>query len=434
MLASLVAAIVSAFCYGVAAVMQAIAVRSASHQRAAAAAGDAPVRVDPGLIVRMLHQGLFIASLIIDTVGFLAQLVALRRLPLFAVQAMIASNLAVTAVFASVLMRVKLHWREWMAVIGVVAGVGLLGSSAGAEGAATVGPAFELGLILAVVGVAFAGIAAARLPSPARTPVLGAVAGLGYGVLAVAARILPGFTPQQLVRNPAAYTLAAAGIVSFMLYASALEGGSVTVATAAVVLAETIPPAVIGVLFLGDTTRPGLTEVAAVGFALAVVCAVALARFGEASEHEPATAGGFTGGALADGDDGGRAAAGAAPGQDTSGVPADNAAVAGHAAYHAAANEPAGRDDAGPAGGQGYDQRWPATRVVAHGASAAIPAARQGSEQARPAATGNRTASTPGAAGSPGRRGTGSPGEGDQHHGGSTGHGQPPSRQWPWYR
>ena len=104
-------------------------------------------------------------------------------------------------------------------------------------------------------------------------------------MLAIAARILPGFSPQQLVRNPATYTLAAAGIVSFLLYASALEGGSVTVATAAVVLAETMPPAVVGVLLLGDTTRPGLTGVAVLGFLLAVVCAVALARFGEASDE-----------------------------------------------------------------------------------------------------------------------------------------------------
>jgi hypothetical protein len=78
----------------------------------------------------------------------------------------------------------------------------------------------------------------------------------------------------------------AAGIVSFVFYATALESGSVTVATSAVVLAETLPPAVVGVLFLGDTTRHGLTPVAAVGFGLAVVSAVMLARFGEA-DHAP---------------------------------------------------------------------------------------------------------------------------------------------------
>ncbi len=290
MLASLVAALVSAFCYGVAAVMQAIAVRSASNRPApdSTAGAQAAGRVDPGLVVRMLRQWPFIASLGIDLIGFLAQLVALRRLPLFAVQAMIAANLAVTAVFAAWLMHTVLSWREWVAVSGVVAGVGLLGSSAGAQGAASVGSEFQLGLIVAVAGVGVAGIAAARLPNPARTPVLGAIAGLGYAVLAVSARILPGFSPQQLIRNPATYTLAAAGIVSFLLYTAALEGGSVTVATAAVVLAETTPPAVVGVIFLGDSTQRGLTGVAVLGFILAVVCAVALARFGEASEQRKA--------------------------------------------------------------------------------------------------------------------------------------------------
>jgi hypothetical protein len=47
-----------------------------------------------------------------------------------------------------------------------------------------------------------------------------------------------------------------------------------------------MPPAVVGVIFLGDTTRDGLTGVAVLGFLLAVVCAVALARFGEASEEK----------------------------------------------------------------------------------------------------------------------------------------------------
>jgi drug/metabolite transporter (DMT)-like permease len=278
------AALVAALCYGIAAVMQAMAVQAASR-RTATAHRSRLGTVDPGLVVRMLHQWPFIASLGLDLIGFFAQLVALRQLPLFAAQAIIAGNLAVTAVFAAWLMHLELAWREWLAVGGVILGVGLLGASAGPHAATGVSPQFKLALIVAVAGIAAAGIAASRLPQPARTPVLGAVAGLGYGVLAVAARVLPGFSPHQLIRDPAAYALAAAGIVSFMLYATALEGGSVTVATAAVVLAETTPPAVVGVMFLGDQTRPGLGGVAVLGFSLAIVCAVALARFGETDEQ-----------------------------------------------------------------------------------------------------------------------------------------------------
>ena len=145
MVASLLAAIVSAFCYGIAAVMQAIAVRTTSHRTAAAAAGEAGLGVDPGLVLRLLRQGPFLASMAIDLVGFIAQLVALRRLPIFAVQAIIASNLAVTAVFAAWLMKARLSAREWVAVGGVVGGVGLLGASAGAQGAARSARRFSSG-------------------------------------------------------------------------------------------------------------------------------------------------------------------------------------------------------------------------------------------------------------------------------------------------
>jgi drug/metabolite transporter (DMT)-like permease len=283
MLVSLVAAIVAALFYGVASVMQAIAVRAASHREPQDAASGG---VDPGLLVRLLHQWRFVASIGLDALGFVAQLVALQRLPLFVVQAFVASNLAVCAVVASRVIHVSLSWREWAAVLGVVAGVGLLGSSAGAEGAAQVGAVFKLSLIVAVAGLAVVGLAAGKLNEPYRTIALGITAGFGYGVLSIAARVLDGFAPLTLARDPATYAIIAAGIISFMFYAAALEGGSVTVATAAVVLSETIPPAVIGVIFLGDQTRPGLAGVAWGGFFIAVASAVMLARFGEAHHEE----------------------------------------------------------------------------------------------------------------------------------------------------
>jgi len=277
---SLGSALAAACCFGVAAVMQALSARAASVGTAG---------VSPQLVMRMLGQWRFIASLGLDFIGFLAQLIALRRLPLFVVQAAIAGSLAVTAVTAAWLANHTLAGREWAAVVAVTVGIAMLGSSAGATGAVNPGGEFRLGLIVAVAGLGVAGIAAARLRGQQRTLALGMVAGLGYGVVGVAARILTGFSPIELIRDPAAYALAAAGIVSFMFYTAALEHGDVTVATAATVLTETVLPAIIGVIFLGDTTRRGLVGMAAAGFALAVAGALTLARFGE-TEPAPAAA------------------------------------------------------------------------------------------------------------------------------------------------
>ena len=71
MLVSLIAAVVAALCYGVASVMQAVAVREASNRTADAVHGGAAAAVDPGLLPRMLHQWRFVASVVIDTLGFL---------------------------------------------------------------------------------------------------------------------------------------------------------------------------------------------------------------------------------------------------------------------------------------------------------------------------------------------------------------------------
>src|SRR6266436_2075324 len=125
------AALVAGRCYGIAAVMQAMAVRAASRRKASAGRSRLGT-VDPGLVVRMLHQWPFIASLGLDLVGFLAQLVALRQLPLFAAQ----------------LMHLELAWREWLAVAGVILGVGMLGASAGPHAAVGVSPEFKLALIV----------------------------------------------------------------------------------------------------------------------------------------------------------------------------------------------------------------------------------------------------------------------------------------------
>lgn len=290
MLVSLVAGIVAAFCYGIASVMQAVAARAAS------ARAEGQTGVDPGLLARLLGQWPFVASLLLDLAGFAAQLLALHRLPLFAVQAMVAANLAVIAVLDAVVFRAAPSSRERLAVLGVVAGVGLLGSSAGAEGVSHVSAAFKAGVVVATAAVGGCGLAAARLRGPrARSLALGTVAGLGYGLIGIAARVLTGFRHLAVLADPALYGLLGAAVIAFVFYTTALEGGSVTVVTGAVVLTETLPPAVIGVLFLGDTTRRGLAPVAVAGFILAVASAVALARFGEGEgrrEHRPKHAGG----------------------------------------------------------------------------------------------------------------------------------------------
>lgn len=265
-------AVVAAVAYGVASVLQAVAAR---------AVGGGEGGVDPRLLVRVFRQWRYVLGTGLDVVGFLAQLVALRALPLFAVQAALAASLAVTAVVAAMVIGARLHTREWTAVGLVCAGLGLLGASAESEGSAPVGFGFHVALLVAAAVMAAGGVLAGRAPKQVRSPALGLVAGLEFALVALAGRIIATNSLGAILSDPAVYTIAAAGALGMLFYASALQRGSVTTATALMVVGETVLPSLIGVLTLGDTTRPGFGVVAGAGFVLAVVAALVLARFGE---------------------------------------------------------------------------------------------------------------------------------------------------------
>jgi drug/metabolite transporter (DMT)-like permease len=76
------------------------------------------------------------------------------------------------------------------------------------------------------------------------------------------------------------------GLLGLLLYAMALQRGSVTVATSAVVVTETLVPAALGVTLLGDRPAHGGATLAGVGFAVTVAGSLLLSRHGEAPARE----------------------------------------------------------------------------------------------------------------------------------------------------
>ncbi|MFJ9645243.1 hypothetical protein ACWEPM_13250 [Streptomyces sp. NPDC004244] len=268
----MVCALGAAVCFGTASVLQAVGTRAVEPGSGSG--------VDTALLLRAVRQWRYLAGLGLDAAGFVLQIIALRHIPIYAVGAALAASLAVTAVVAARMLRMRLSGAEWSAVGVVCAGLAMLALSAGEEGPGQGSFALELGLLLTAGGVLAVGALCGGLPDRARALVLGLAAGTGFGVVEVAVRLIDGFSPAEL-RNPALYALLLGGGAAFLLLTSALQRGSVTVATAGMVLGETIGPAVVGVVWLGDRTREGLTWLAVLGFVVAVSGALALARFGE---------------------------------------------------------------------------------------------------------------------------------------------------------
>ncbi|MFE5833368.1 hypothetical protein ACFQ8W_24370 [Streptomyces sp. NPDC056508] len=280
----MICAFASAICYGTASVLQAVAARAAEPGSGSG--------VDVALLWRAVRQWRYLAGLCLDGLGFVLQVVALRTLPIYVVGAALAASLAVTAVVASRVLRVRLSRVEWTAVAVVCAGLAMLALASGREGHRAGPEALDWALLAVVAGILLLGAAAGRLPDRPRALVLGLGSGFGFGVVEVAVRLIDGFD----LANPALYALLAGGGAAFLLLTSALQRGSVTTATAGMVLGETIGPAVVGVAWLGDTTRTGLGWLAVTGFAVAVAGSLTLARFGEAPEPGAGAEAGRVGG------------------------------------------------------------------------------------------------------------------------------------------
>ena len=252
--------------FGVAAVLQGVATSRA---------GEVAV-LDPRLLLRLAAQPIFLAALALNGLGFLLHVLALQTLPLFLVQAVIAGAVAVTAVLSVRVFRAPLTPRQWAAVALVVLGLVLLAPTATTEEAVASGVGRPAVLASAVVVLALAALAVRRVPGAVGAVLLGLVGGAGFGVVAVCARLLPEL--RELPTSPITYVLLAAGAVAYLVYSAAMQCGSVTTATAALVVTQTVVPAVAGLL-LGDEIREGFLPLAAVGFALALTGALGLARY-----------------------------------------------------------------------------------------------------------------------------------------------------------
>jgi len=272
-------AVAAALCYGVASVLQAVAARRA------------PIggNLDPRLLVRLARQLPYLLGITLDLLGFLASVMALRTLPLFFVQAVVSSSVGVTALLAIVVLHHRLGRGQVIALAALGVGLLLLAVSAQAESARPVSSASGWSLLGGVVVVFCLGAVAARSRGPAAAPALAIAAGLAFAGVGIAARALA--IPPHLWRlcyEPLGWAVVAYGVLGMLLFAAALQRGPVTTASALTFAVETVVPAVVGVVMLGDRPRAGFAALAVVGFVTAIVGTVALARHpAPISELEP---------------------------------------------------------------------------------------------------------------------------------------------------
>jgi drug/metabolite transporter (DMT)-like permease len=254
------AGLLSAAVFGVAAVVQAGAVRRYP---------ETPDRL-VGFVARSLRDGRMMVVVAAYLLGFLLHAVAIWYLPLYLAQALVAMSLPVAALVSH---RVEdaLRRSGWVAVCLVTVGLVLLSLGAGEPGAVVTTNTFVALLWLGVAALALASLAGGRLAGP----LLGLLAGLGYAGSAISVRGVG--TPVEAVVVAAALAVPSFSLVAFWLYSLGMHGAAVPSTTASLIVTQTFVPAAVGVAFLGDGVRDGWWPAIWLGLALSTVGAVLLA-------------------------------------------------------------------------------------------------------------------------------------------------------------
>lgn len=251
-----VAALVGTFGYGAASVLQAVGTSRAT-----------------GLGV--LRQPTYVAGLLCDALAWVASLLALRQLPLFAVQALLAGSLAVTVLLARLVLKTPVRPQDAIAAGVVTAALVVLAASAGSTSALKPPSVFTLVMML---GLAILAAATALARSRSRSAECAVVAGVAFSGAALSARAAHGTGSWAgLLHEPLVWAVLGYGAMGMICYTLALEHGPVGPATAILWVVEVMLPAAVGVLVLGDAVRIGWTLPATVSLLLALGACVALA-------------------------------------------------------------------------------------------------------------------------------------------------------------
>jgi len=220
-----------------------------------------------------LHSSQWWMGTGLQAIGSLLVMVARRSLPLLLVQATSTAGLAVTAVIQHVEGVDRLTRKSALAIVSLVGGLGLLGAATIPGPASTIRPS-HLVLLVISLAVCAAGIAV-TMPGLAS----GVLAGLGFSVGAIAARLVIGDQVHPVwifwhlpLANWLCGFITAAGIAVGQVHLTrGLARHAAKPVLGAMYLVETVFPALVGLTILDEHPRTGMGVFVVIGAMLVLL-------------------------------------------------------------------------------------------------------------------------------------------------------------------
>jgi drug/metabolite transporter (DMT)-like permease len=238
------------------------------------------------LLWHLVHRPAWLGGIAVLIVAFLLQAAALSTGVIAVVQPILVLELPFTLLLASMVFRSRLHAREWVAIIGMSAGLaGMLYALQPGGGdphrASSLNWVVGIAASLVIAGV-FA-VLGYRAEGLRRAAYLGLATGIGFGfIAALIAGIGAAYGASGIdgvLRSPQTYLVIVLGPGFFFLLQKALQAGRLVASQPALTLANPVVSIAFGIVVFGEHARSGVWLILALfGAAMIITCTVLLAR------------------------------------------------------------------------------------------------------------------------------------------------------------
>lgn len=238
------------------------------------------------LLWHLVHRPAWLGGIAVLIVAFLLQAAALSTGVIAVVQPILVLELPFTLLLASMVFRSRLHAREWVAIIGMSAGLAGMLYALQPGG----GDPHRASFLNWVIGIAaslvIAGVFALlgyRAEGLRRAAYLGLATGIGFGfIAALIAGIGAAYGASGIggvLRSPQTYLVIVLGPGFFFLLQKALQAGRLVASQPALTLANPVVSIAFGIVVFGEHARSGMWLILALfGAAMIIACTVLLAR------------------------------------------------------------------------------------------------------------------------------------------------------------
>jgi drug/metabolite transporter (DMT)-like permease len=228
---------------------------------------------------KLVENGPYMWGIVLDIIGWLLTLAAVKVLPLFLVQSIIAANIVITALLDQVFLHRRLPKYGYRLILVIVIGLVALATTASPTTTViAITPLIIWSALYGLFGLGLLGSLLVKGRNKKSAIALAVIAGTAFGAVSIIGRLLiTNVALSHIWANPLSWVLISLSVLGMLFLTLALRHATATTANAVSVTMQTVVPTTIGLALLGDAVQSGYWFVTVTALLVTLIASLTLA-------------------------------------------------------------------------------------------------------------------------------------------------------------